>query len=356
MKSIFVDFTHVHHRPITGLERIALELFSSDALKPLTITHIMASTRQDMVARQWLGLPWLALRHQCSIVLCPGFPPSVALQAVARGRIIPYVHDLFLIQQTSALNRRAYWYLRPSFVCMLRHQKTFLANSAKTRDELARHVATDARIKLYRPRVRDVFTLSSYPARCAPADVLVLVALGTVEPRKNYLYAAEIVDALFARGQAAQLRIIGRQGWGGDWEILSRHPHVELLGHLPDAEVRAVVASADLVLCTSRDEGLGLPLLELQYAGLPTVAVDLPIFREILGDRDGLFIPQGDARAAAELIVSTYWVGDWFARGQQHARRILERYNAAAERDRSDVIALIQEAQHSAYGNYRRTS
>lgn len=342
--AIFVDFTHVH-RPVTGLERIALDLFSSRALEPLQVTHITASSIIGMASQQWVSLPWRALKRPGSIVLCPGFPPSIALQMACRG-IIPYIHDLFAIEQPQILDRAALYYSRPSLARLLRRQNIFLVNSEKTRSELLAKLQRPARVELYRSIIQNIFQLQ--PRAPEPLQSTIrFVALGTIEPRKNYNYAADIIEALNARGCEAELRIIGQPGWGPDRRQLTRRNHVEPCGYLSKAEVRRIVLDSDVLISTSLDEGLGLPLLELQYAGLLTVAVDIPIFREVLKGHS-LYIPQAEAGVSAGIILHYLKSENWRAAGRVQALRILDHYNCAASRDRETAIELIREVERTA--------
>ena len=66
-----------------------------------------------------------------------------------------------------------------------------------------------------------------------------------------------------------------------------------------------MLQGADLFICTSHDEGLGLPLLEAQYGGLPVVAPDAAIFHEVLGV-SGIFVDPADPVAAATTIEPCY--------------------------------------------------
>lgn len=343
--AVFVDFTHVH-RQVTGLERISLELFSSAALDPVKAIHVTAASASGLVSQQWVRMPWSALTRPGSVILCPGFPPSIALQSVCRT-IIPYVHDLFMADNPDILHRGTYYYCRPSFLHMLRKQFLFLVNSEKTRADLLNKVQGPARVELYRPTIRDIFHLTPKRLNLSSGAPIRFVALGTVEPRKNYLYAADIIEALNARGCNAKLRIIGQPGWGPDYSALSRRNHIELLGYLTEADVCDVVSESDIVISTALDEGLGLPLLELQHAGLLTVAVDISIFREIM-EGDCLYLPRADAAGAADVILQRLKSGDWRASGEDQARRILDRHNRRAARDRETVISLIQGAERMA--------
>ncbi|HKS17600.1 MAG TPA: glycosyltransferase [Bradyrhizobium sp.] len=338
--AIYVDNTHLG-RHVTGLERITLELFSAAALAPLDIVPVTARGTCQMLTTQTLGLP-MRLATSSSILLCPGFPPSPLLRPFA-ARVLPYIHDDFLLTRRTDLNTRARLYMATPFKLALRHYPRFLANSCDTKRKLEMHCRTDAEITLYRPRVRNVFGLKSEARsrREARPQPLRLVALGTVEPRKNFCAAATIVSALRAQGFAgATLDIVGRQGWGDDWDLLKTIPGVTLHGYQSTDQVRHLLDTADLFICTSHDEGLGLPLLEAQYAGLPIIAPDASIFREVLGF-SGIHIDPTEPVAAAARITAALSGAGWRARYAGLAEQNLKRWNALAGSDRDAVIELI---------------
>lgn len=338
---ILVDMTHCGRRT-TGLERIAQELFSPLALAPLPVEAVTARDRYRMVLQQIAGLPAAGLMDRRAIILCPGFPPSLPL-TVLGWRVLPYIHDLFLLTRAADLNPRAKLYMVPSFRRAVRTLPRFLVNSEHTRAELQRFCRPDAEITLYRPRVRNIFDLAP-GARAEAVPVpgrLDLVALGTVEPRKNLGAAAAILTALRSTGfPEARLHVVGRAGWGPDAERLRATPGVILHGYQERAQVRALLGSADALISTSHDEGLGLPLLEAQFAGLTVIAPDATVFREVLGT-SGLLIDPADAAASARRIGT--WAEDRSARAAQVtlAASNLDRWNRLAESDRGRVIALV---------------
>jgi glycosyltransferase involved in cell wall biosynthesis len=342
---IYVDHTHLG-RHVTGLERITLELFSPAALAPLDVVPVIARGTGRMVATQTFGLP-LRLAGSSSILLCPGFPPSPLLRPFA-ARVVPYIHDVFLLSRRADLNRRARLYMAEPFKLAVRSYPRFFANSMDTKRKLADHCRPDAEITLYRPSVRNVFDLQpgERSARNERPSPLRLVTLGTVEPRKNFVAAARILAVLRERGfTGATLEIVGRQGWGDDWRILEQSPGVILHGYQPAEQVRQIVQDADAFICTSHEEGLGLPLLEAQYAGIPIVAPDAAIFREVLGG-SGIFIDPADIASAASRISGALsepsWRSSYAALGTQN----LARWNALATADRSSVITLIAQLAH----------
>jgi glycosyltransferase involved in cell wall biosynthesis len=78
---------------------------------------------------------------------------------------------------------------------------------------------------------------------------------------------------------------------------------VVLLGTVPDDELPGWYHAADAFVFPSRKEGWGLALLEALAAGLATVATDIPVFREFLGERDALLVPAGDAGTLGDVMV-----------------------------------------------------
>jgi glycosyltransferase involved in cell wall biosynthesis len=339
--TIYVDHTHLG-RHVTGLERITHELFSPAALAPLGVIPVTSRGVGRMVATQTFGLPARLATSSSSILLCPGFPPSPLLRPFA-ARVIPYIHDVFLLTRRSDLSRKARLYMAEPFKIAVRHYPRFFANSADTRQKLSAHCCSDAEITLYRPQVRNVFGLSpdARAGRDEATSSLRLVALGTVEPRKNFVAAARILTALRQRGfPDATLEIVGREGWGNDWQTLKATPGVHLHGYQPAEAVNRILQDADMFICTSHEEGLGLPLLEAQYAGLPVIAPDAAIFHEVL-DRSGIFVDPGEPTEAAARIAAAVSSPGWRTSSIMQGQKNLARWNAQAAADRDAAIKLI---------------
>ena len=343
--TIYVDHTHVG-RHVTGLERITLELFSPEALAPLDVIPVLAQGTGRMVAAQTFGLP-TRLLDSSSILLCPGFPPSPLLWPFA-ARVIPYIHDIFLLSRRDDLNLRARLYMAEPFKLAVQTYPRFLVNSADTKRKLATCCRSDAEITLYRPPVRNVFNIhpDGRGEREEIPSALRLVTLGTVEPRKNFAAAAKILAALREHGfPDATLEIVGRQGWGDDWDKFEECPGVILHGYQPGDRVNQILQNADVFICTSHEEGLGLPLLEAQYAGLPIVAPNAAVFREVL-DQSGIFVDPGDPASAAERIIAAISVPGWRALHAARGAKNLARWNALASADHDAVIDLIARLAH----------
>jgi glycosyltransferase involved in cell wall biosynthesis len=136
------------------------------------------------------------------------------------------------------------------------------------------------------------------------------VVLGTIEARKNHLLLLRLWSKLVAKhgGEAPRLLVIGRRGWEAQpvFDLLddnaSLRGHVVEIGDCSDEELRRHFATARALLFPSIAEGFGLPLVEALGSGLPVIASDLPVFREI-GQGLPLLLDPGDEAAWERAIL-----------------------------------------------------
>ena len=339
---VIVDRTHMRRRS-SGIERLTDMLFSADALAPLQVgTAESSHHRPSIVFHQMLINPLSALWRSEPAWIFPGYPPSPVF-ALLRERSVLYVHDLFLMTRRRDLNWAARLYAAPAFRYAVTRLQYFLVNSVTTQQRLQPYVRADADVRLYRPSVPNVFNLRAADWERSATASLVVGALGTIEPRKNFLASARICQVLSQILQRpVELHIIGRAGWGGDADHLASMPNVRLHGALTDDAASRVIRDFDLFLCTSHDEGLGLPLLEMQYAGLPVIAPDQDVFREVLGASGTYIIPDAPDRAGA-AIAAFVQRPDWRSAAVSQAQANVKRWNNQADADRLNVIEFLRE-------------
>ncbi len=113
------------------------------------------------------------------------------------------------------------------------------------------------------------------------------VTIGTIEPRKNHALLLDIWQELAAVDTPPTLYIIGKRGWNNDVvfrRLDARPPGVVELGGLPDGAMAALLQGARALLFPSFAEGFGLPPCEAHALGVPVIASDLPVLREVLGN------------------------------------------------------------------------
>jgi glycosyltransferase involved in cell wall biosynthesis len=135
-----------------------------------------------------------------------------------------------------------------------------------------------------------------------------LLAIGTIEPRKDYPSLLRAFALLAPSHPDLRLLIVGQTGWGEQafFETLGQLPkevsaRIDLLGFVDDHERTSLLLGASLLVYPSVYEGFGLPPLEAMAAGVPVVATTAGSLPEILGDA-ALLVASGDHAALAEAI------------------------------------------------------
>ena len=116
------------------------------------------------------------------------------------------------------------------------------------------------------------------------------LVVGTIEPRKGLTQVLVAFEQLWAQEQNINLIIVGKQGWMVESLIrrLRNHPKLNerlfWLECISDEYLEGVYASSTCLIAASEGEGFGLPLIEAAQHGLPIIARDIPVFREVAGN------------------------------------------------------------------------
>ncbi len=118
----------------------------------------------------------------------------------------------------------------------------------------------------------------------------VYLAVGTVEPRKNYSFILDAFEQLWSSGIDLPICIVGRVGWKCE-ELMERISSLRKAGKniyffsdLNDAELEYCYQGAKALIFASVVEGFGLPLVEAMHFGKPVIASNIPVFREVGDD------------------------------------------------------------------------
>jgi len=123
-------------------------------------------------------------------------------------------------------------------------------------------------------------------------DYLVWVGgLKHPDPRKRVIELARAA-------RDVPLVLVGSVGpWVRDLE------GVTLTGRVDDEELAALYSGARALVFPSDDEGFGLPPVEALACGTPVVVFDVPVLREVLGER-ATFVQTGDMAALLDAATA----------------------------------------------------
>jgi glycosyltransferase involved in cell wall biosynthesis len=158
----------------------------------------------------------------------------------------------------------------------------------------------------------------SLPTRGLPTDAEATLELlrcrtsflmvGTLEPRKGHFEIIDAFDAIWKSGLAVNLVIVGKEGWMVDSLIsrLKNHPQRDRqlfwLEEASDEYLENIYDSSSCLIAASYGEGFGLPLIEAAQHGLPILARDIKVFREVAGDHASYF-ESGNTQELSNTII-----------------------------------------------------
>jgi glycosyltransferase involved in cell wall biosynthesis len=142
----------------------------------------------------------------------------------------------------------------------------------------------------------------------AVGDAPFVLAVATLEPRKNLAHLVSAFGVLAAAHPDLRLVIAGRDGPARpavDSAIArlsaGARERVVLAGHVDDAGRRALLDAARVLAYPSIYEGFGFPLLEAMSADLPVVAARAGSIPEVAGDA-ALLVEPTDERGLADAL------------------------------------------------------
>lgn len=176
----------------------------------------------------------------------------------------------------------------------------------------------------------------------------ILLTVGRLVPRKGiYFFVSQVLPRLRERRKDWIYLIVGDGPERGPIESAIRaqdlHEMVRLLGQVPDDELAAAYAMADVfvmpnVSVPGNPEGLGLVTLEALASGVPVVAADLEGIGEALGGKDdGTLVKPGDWSAFVEAINA------WFDRDETAIDREQRRQRTHSRFAWSRVVSQYME-------------
>ena len=217
------------------------------------------------------------------------------------------------------------------------HWRDLLRREYGTAAEVVHNGVDPARFQAIDPR-----QARELRQRVGAVDRPLILSVGGIEPRKGSDTLARAIAALKQAGRRPVHAVVGGHSFQ-DYRayrdrVLAGLPglglrlddDVILLGTVPDAELPAWYAAADVLAFPSTKEGWGLAVLEAMSAGLPVVASDLPVFREFLSPgRDALLVPVDDPPALAAALGQVLDDPDLAGRLRQEALATSERFTWA---------------------------
>jgi len=285
-------------------------------------------------------VPGAALFHATEHLL----PPLADIPTVLT------VHDLIfahLPQHHKAMNRA---YLRATMPMYARCASAVIAVSEATKTDLMTFygleptsitVIPEAAEPRFRPQPPEVVERARARYGLPPRYVL---AVGTIEPRKNLSRLVDACGPLLDEGLIDALVIVGGVGWlyEGFLRHVEQSPWRERIirpGFVPDDDLPAVYAGALATAQPSLYEGFGLPMLEAMASGCPVCASQTSSLPEVGGDA-ALYVDPNDTETMTETLRAL--ARDPGLRAEMVARGLRRAGGYSWERTARETLALYE--------------
>jgi glycosyltransferase involved in cell wall biosynthesis len=237
--------------------------------------------------------------------------------------VVVTVHDLAVLRHPETFNQWTRRYSRLAVSRVARAAGRVIAVSEFTRGEIVELLGVPPeRIDVIPNAVGPPFVADG-PA--AEGDYV--LAVGTLEPRKNHALAQQAARAL-----AVPMRVVGARGWG-DIQVDG------WLGQVPDGELAALYRGARCLVYPSLYEGFGIPVLEAMACGTPVVTSAGGATEEVAGGAAVLVDPHDVASIAAGIEEAAARRDELARKGLERAREFTWPRVAAATRRVYEQVA-----------------
>lgn len=292
----------------TGLDFVGLASKEGGALDlswfpgEVIRSRISGENRFVWAFGELIGSSWHARRRGADLVHCPA---TLGPMRTSMPTVIT-LHDMLYwshpeLMTTPLYTRPVMWMERRGAANAAR----VVTDSQVSADEIVKY------LDFPRERLHVVLLAAERPEEVPVVDrgaENLLLASGQRRPHKNWerlvrsmaLVEEEVRPHLVitgGRGEDPLAAVVAETGMG-EW--------VELRGWVEDDELRALRARARAMVFPTLAEGFGLPVLEAMAEGLPVLASDLPVLREVGGDAALWFDPLDlESIAGAIRTVST---------------------------------------------------
>jgi glycosyltransferase involved in cell wall biosynthesis len=329
------------HQSLTGVEKYLYELVHSLArlnrneltlvcntsIPPRRVPNNVEVVRSKTKSPFGRKFPYLILRrknlNKYDIFHCPTVITPFIFKPTNRPKGVMTVHDLVpaLFPEFSTFIKKIYYrYILKYFFSRVDH---FIVPSKSVRSDLLKFYSINPdRITVVYEGVSEKYRPSIKPKK----DYI--LAVGTIEPRKNFKRIIESYISLKQNHKiSAKLIIVGKRGWSCDdiYKIPDYlHKNIIFKGYVSEVELINLYQNAKVFVYPSLNEGFGLPVVEAMACGCPVVTSNLSSLPEVAGKAALLVDPHKAndiSRAILKVLDDEQFASTLRKRGLEQAKK-----------------------------------
>jgi len=258
-----------------------------------------------------------------------------------RSKLVVYFHGLSIPEGAPVRKIFSYVYNLLGFLLFSRRSHLIFVVNSKTKDYLLQHGVKNDQIAVTTNGV-DVIENAVLEAD----TVFDACFVGRLVKNKGVFDLISIWSGVCKKRPTAKLAILGD---GPEKEQLAMlvikmglEKNVTFFGFVFGTEKSIIVANSKIFLFPSYLESWGISIAEAMAAGLPVVAYNLHVYKEVFEDKL-VTVPLGDVDALAKQIIFLLENPDFATKIGEASREFVKRYDwkTVSEKELSVMINLI---------------
>lgn len=294
----------------------AITLISADDPGPHPENLTLKRVPVGPVGRHWwsIGLPRYLRQEKLHLFHGTNYDIPLRQQCAT----VLTIHDLSLLLYPETHPRRSVSRARRRMPLMARTADAIIVPTESVRSEVCKHLRVSPE-KVF--AIPEAARRSFRPADIAEAVAVrqrlgvrenFLLAVGTIEPRKNLLLLINAFTEVTRLQPESDLQLViaGGHGWlsGPLFQALEKSPvrdRILLTDYLHDDDLRGLYSSCRAFVYPSIYEGFGLPPLEAMACGSPVIASRITTLTETLAQAAHFFDPASSEQLVESIVQVT---------------------------------------------------
>lgn len=312
------------------------------SIKNKNFQKVLANISWYTIAEQ-IKMPSILKSHNLDLLHVPHFNVPIFY----KGKMVVTIHDLIHhhFQETSATTRNPITFKTKRFFYRQVIKKAVLKSSHiltpsnYVKEEIAKTFNVNkSKITVTYEAAEEEYSLGNQLP--VTSDQLLkrfrikkpfLIYVGNAYPHKNLEKLLEALKIITINYQPSTINLVIVCSRDIFWERLNEkikdlnlQDHVTTTGYISSQDLSAIFKAGQAYVSPSLSEGFGIPGLNAMASGLPVIASDIPVLKEVYGDAAYYFDPKDPKDIAAKIkkvISSPRIKTDLIAKGDEQIKK-----------------------------------
>ncbi len=315
---------------------------SEDELKQDNVSYkIIEGSRMKTLL---FGIAKYVNKFKPDYALFLAFPPSLLWRPKKNTKVITMIHDMVAFDVPETMKFASRVYFKRSIKHALKISYEIITNSYFSKNRILFYNKKFNPDKIHVTYCSSGMTINKVPFEEIKAHYNLpdkyLLALSTVEPRKNFDRLIAWLDNIWDKNpDIYDLVIVGRKGWKVDkiLENVRNINRIHFTGFVDEKDISSIYENSSCFIFPSIYEGFGVPILESIESNKLPLCSSIDVFKELLGDDYPFYF---DYKSEEEF---TSKLNEYLSYPANDAKTLLEKVTKRGEPFKWDKAAKVIE-------------